>query len=112
MTATSFCTVTASTKRNSDLGGGNYGPPAAYLATLAVTPLWPVSRETVQRLALNSPRRVLECYHVPTGSTLPDVQAGDVLVVAGTEYPITYAGQWTDGSVPSLHLLVDEIQGT
>lgn len=109
--AASFLTVTASTKRNQDLGSGRTGSPVTYLASLAITPLWPVSPETVNELALNSPREYKECYHVPSsGTTLPDVKEGDVLVVGSTEYPVSYVGEWTDGSIPTLHIVVQEVK--
>lgn len=112
MSAAAFCTVTASTKRNADLGSGRTGAPATNLASLLVTPLWPVGRETVNVLSLNSPREFKECYHVPTGATLPDVAEGDVLVHGGAEYRIAYAGEWTDGDIPTLHIVCQQVKGT
>jgi hypothetical protein len=110
MTAASFCTVTASTKRNAALSGNRRGAPAAYLLGLAITPLWPVGNETIRTLAIDSPREFKECYHVPGGVDLPDVDEGDVLVVAGVDYPIHYVGEWTDSAVPCLHIVVQEIK--
>lgn len=113
MTAQAFCTVEASTKRGQDLGSGRTGAPIAQLAGLLCTPLWPVSRETVNVLELNSPREFKECYHVPAaGASLPDVREGDVLVHGGAEYRIAYVGEWTDGDVPSLHIVAQQIKGT
>lgn len=109
MTARSFCTVTASTKRSTD---GD--TPAAYLASLLITPLWPLSPETRNTMALNSPREAKECYHVPVaGGALPDVVEGDRLVVAGTEYPVLYAAEWAGidaDDIPCLHIVVQEIK--
>ena len=116
MSAVAFCTVTASTKRNSDLGSGKRGAAAANLSSLLVTPLWPVGEEVVNLLELNSPREYKVCYHVPAaGSALPDVVEGDILVHGGADYPIRYAGEWPDLSnddVPSLMLVVQEVKGT
>lgn len=113
MTARSFCTVMASTKRAPDLGGGRTGAPELYLAELAITPLYPVGQETVTLLELNSPREFKECYHVPAvGASLPDVVEGDILTVAGADYPISYVGEWNDGDVPALHLVVQEVKGS
>lgn len=113
MSAAAFCTVTASTQRNASLGSGRMGAPAANLASLLITPLWPVSAETIQRLELNRPAEVKECYHVPVaGAALPDVLEDDVLVVGAATYRIRHAGEWTDGAVPSLHIVVDAIRGT
>jgi hypothetical protein len=107
----SFCTVVSSTKRNSDQGGGKRGPAATHLSSLLITPLWPVSGETVRTFALNSPREMKECFHVPAaGLPLPDVKEGDRLVVAGVEYPIDHVAEWTDNRVPCLHIVVGEIK--
>jgi hypothetical protein len=113
MSARAFCTVEASTKRNSDLGSGRTGTPATNVVGLLCTPLWPVSREIVNVLELNSPREYLECYHVPAaGVALPDVREGDVLVHGGAEYRIAYAGEWTDNDVPCLVIVAQQIKGT
>jgi hypothetical protein len=112
MSARAFCTVEASTKRNADLGSGRTGAPAAQLGGLMVTPLWPVSRETVTVLAISSPREYKECYHVPATTTLPDVREGDVLVHGGVEYRIAHVGEWTDGDIPTLHIVCQQIKGT
>ena len=113
MSARSFCTVEASTKRNQDLGSGRTGAPVANLASLLVTPLWPVSRETINVLALNSPREFKECFHVPAAeASLPDVVEGDVLTHGGVDYHIDHVAEWTDGDVPCLHIVVQEVKGT
>lgn len=111
MTARDFCTVTAATKRSQDLGSNRRGAPATNLNSLAITPLWPVSRETVNVLALNSPREFKECFHVPAaGGSLPDVLEGDVLTVDGSDYRIDHVGEWTDDDVPTLHIVVQEVK--
>lgn len=111
MSARSLCTITASTKRNEDLGSGRTGDPAAYLVGLLVTPLYPVSQETIQLFEINSPREVKECYHVPAaGAGLPDVKEGDILVHGGVEYPIAFCGEWPHGYVPTLHLILGEVK--
>lgn len=113
MSAASFCTVEASTKRGEDLGSGRTGAPLAQLGSMLATPLWPVSRETINVAALNSPREFKECYHVPAaGAALPDVMEGDVLVHGGAEYRIAYVGEWTDGDVPCLTIVCQQIKGT
>lgn len=104
----SECTVVASTKRSA---AGD--TPVAHLARILITPLWPLSPETRNTVALNSPREAKECYHVPaTGVALPDVVEGDRLVVAGTEYPVLYVAEWTgdDSDLPCLHIVVQEIK--
>ena len=109
--AADMCTVTASTKRNPRVTGRRSGTAVAYLLSLYITPLWPASREIVRTLDLNSPREAKECYHVPaSGATLPDVKEGDILVAGGVDYPIEWVGEWTDGSVPALHIVVSEVK--
>lgn len=111
MSAQAFCTVTASTKRNASLSGGRLGAATTHLASLLITPLWPAGNETVRTLDLNSPREFKECYHVPvTADPLPDVKEGDILTVSGTDYPVYFAGEWTDGDIPTLHLVVQEVK--
>lgn len=104
-----MCTVTASTKRST---GGN--TPATNLASLLITPLWPLSPQTQSLVELNSPREAKECYHVPTaGGSLPDVAEGDRLVIGSTEYPVLYAAEWTGidaNDIPCLHIVVQEIK--
>lgn len=112
MTARSFCTTTASTKRNVDLGQGRTGEAVEYLATLAITPLWPVSNVTRHMLGLEgSMRELKEAYHVPLeGDALPDVKEGDILVVNSREYPIEHAYEWTDADVPTLMIICQEVK--
>ena len=112
MSARAFCTIEASTKRNASLGSGRTGAPATNLVGLLCTPLWPVSRETVNVLELHSPREFRECFHVPATTTLPDVLEGDVLVHGGAEYRIAYVGEWTDWDIPTLHIVCQQIKGT
>lgn len=113
MSARAFCTVTASTKRNADLGSGRTGAPVTHLASLAITPLWPTSQETINTLSLNSPRETKECFHVPAaGAALPDVRERDILTVDGVDYPIQYVGEWTDARVPTLHIVIQEVKAT
>lgn len=113
MSARDFCTVTASTKRNADLGSGRVGAAVTYLASLLITPLWPVDQQTVRAFDLNSPRENKQCYHVPlAGEDLPDVVEGDILVVGSVEYPVQHVSEWTDGDVASLYLIVQEVKGT
>lgn len=111
MTAADFCRIEASTLRNTNFGYGRRGPAVIYLDSLMITPLYPVSGETVRTLALNSPREMKECYHVPaSGVELPDVKEGDRLVVDSVEYPIDHVAEWNDNRVPCLHIVVGEIK--
>lgn len=112
MSARSFCTVTASVKRNTTVAGNKKGAATTHLASLLITPLWPVGRETIRTLDLNSPREMKECYHCPAdGEALPDVQERDILVAGSDEYPIDAVMEWTDGTIPCLHIVVGEVKG-
>lgn len=113
MSLRQFCTITASTKRATSLGSGRKGAPATHLSSLLVTPLWPLSAETIRTFDLNSPREMKECFHIPAaGDLLPDVVEGDLLTVAGTDYPIFSAAEWTPTpALPqSLHIVVQEVK--
>lgn len=113
MSARSFCLVTASTKRNPAVSGNKKGAATTHLASLLITPLWPVGNETIRTLDLNSPREMKECYHCPLpGDALPDVKERDILVIGSSEYPIDWAGEWTDGDVPCLHIVVGEVKAS
>lgn len=111
MSARSFCSVTASTKRNATVAGNKKGAAVTYLASLLITPLWPVSNETIRTLDLNSPREMKECYHCPApGEALPDVKERDILVVGSNEYPIDHVSEWADDAVPCLQIIVGQVK--
>lgn len=114
MTAASFCTITASTKRSTTLGNNQRGAPATYLTGLLVTPLWSLQATTIETLGISSPREFKEVYHVPTGDTLPDIVEGDVLVHGGTEYRVDNVAEWPDltGGVPCLQIVVTEVKNS
>ena len=109
-----FLSVTASTKRNQDLGNNLRGAAIANLASLAVTPLWALRPETIETLGISSPREFKECFHVPDSATLPDVIEGDILVHSGTEYRVEYVAEWPDlrGGIPTLHIVVSEVKNS
>lgn len=103
----------ASTKRNSTVSGNRLGAATTHLASLLITPLWPVGRETIRLLDLNSPREMKEAFHVPiAGGVLPDVKERDILVIGANEYPIDAVLEWTDGDIPSLHIIVGQVKTT
>ncbi len=82
-------------------------------ASLLVTPLYPLGRDMLTLLDLNSPRDVRECYHVPApGAELPDVREGDILSVGGQDYIVFYVAEWPDGDVPALNLVLQKVKGT
>lgn len=109
MTAAAFCTVDASTKRNTTTNGKT-AAASTYLSSLLITPLWPLNQEVTRALGIDSPREFKVCYHVPTGTTLPDVMEADILVVSGTEYPVYYVGEWTDSDIPALEIVVQQLK--
>lgn len=113
MSARAFCTITASTKRNATVSGNQKGAAVTNLASLAITPLWPVSRETIRLLDLNSPREFKECFHCPVaGGSLPDVKENDVLVIGASQYRIDFVGEWTDADIPTLHIVASEVKAS
>ncbi len=56
-----MASLSASTKR-AVLAGGKRGTPSTYLTGLKCTPLDPVTQDVVERLALESPIRMLETF--------------------------------------------------
>ena len=114
MSARSFCTVTASTKRNADLGSGRTGAAATQIASLLVTNLWPITGNVATELGLSgSAREYRQTFHVPAaGAALPDVVEGDILTVAGADYPIAAVEEWADGDVPALRITIQQVKGT
>lgn len=59
---TRMLTKTASTKRSPAISGGKRGSPTENLTGLSCTPLDPVAPEIRQRLALDTPHELLECF--------------------------------------------------
>lgn len=90
MGLTDLATVTASTKRSPAIVSGKRSTPTTSIASLSITPLDPVSVETMQRMSLGTPVNFYECY--AAGGL--DIRAGDVLTVSGTDYPIRAVGEW------------------
>lgn len=102
---TSILTVTASTKRRT-FSGGKESAPAAYLTSLACTPLAPVDPMIRHQMDFKTPHEVLTAF--VDGSN--DVQEGDTLVVGSNEYPILGAGDWEspDGEVSFKQLYLED----
>lgn len=112
MSARAVCTVDASTKRN-QTSGNKHTAATTQIASLLITPLWPVGQQTIRLLDLNSPREMKECFHVPAaGESLPDVKERDILVVGSNEYPIDWVGEWTDGDIATLHIVVGQVKAS
>ena len=102
-----FATVDASTKRAPALAGGKRGSPATNLTSLDCTPLYTVAPELANRMGLGTPHALRECY-VDGGL---DIVVGDLLVVAGIEYPIKAVAEWADWRGETfLHLTVEDLK--
>ena len=115
MSAVGFCTVEASVKRNPDMGGGITGAATTHIASLMITPVYPLSAAAFggvsSTVEMASARKMRECYHVPaTGTALPDIREGDLLVVGVKEYPVYYTQEWNDSSVPALQIVLQDIK--
>ena len=54
--------LTASTKRNPAISSGKRGASTENLTGLSITPLDPVTQDVIERLALESPVRLLETF--------------------------------------------------
>lgn len=103
-----LATVTASTKRAA-IASGKRGTPTTHLEYLAITPLDPVEPELQNRLHLDTPHELLQCF-APGDS---DVKEGDVLVVDDVEYPVRRAAYWASGTRSGgefTHLVVEDLR--
>jgi len=100
-----MATVTASTKRPASVSSGKRGAPATHVASLKCTPLDPAGSEIRERYLLNGPEIILQTF-VDNGV---DIRYGDTLVVAGAEYPIKVAENWTWRGTSFLMLLVEQL---
>lgn len=80
---------TVSTKRVAR-AAGKIGLPATHLSGLKCTPLYPVDPEIKQRMVLDTPHEVKECFIA--GAV--DILEGDVLVMASVDYPIKAVADW------------------
>jgi hypothetical protein len=102
-----LATETVSTKRLPPMVGGKRGAPALHLAGLSCTPLDPVTENTLNRLRLNTPHTLRECY-MESG----DVVKGDLLVLGERDYPIreVEARTWPGDGSRYLHLVVEALE--
>lgn len=93
MSSASFrrmASVTATTKRPPAVAGGKRGAPVAHLAALACTPLDPLDPELRERVGTRAPVEALQTLV----DDAADVAEGDVLIVAGVEYPVRAVADW------------------
>lgn len=107
-TFTLLASVAASTKRHAAMSGGKRGAPVTSITSLFCTPLDPLDPETRERLALDSPHRLLQTF--AQGGL--DIVAGDTLVVGSTEYPIKVVGAWLwrPDDADYVHVVVEELE--
>jgi hypothetical protein len=94
---------TASTKRQT-LAGGVHSF-AANLASVKVSPLYPVDAELTRRMALDTPMELLQIFAEDA-----DIREGDVLSVAGRDYEIRSCANWPESSSRFLHLVLEDIK--
>lgn len=101
-------TVPFTTRRPPARVGGRQGAPVDHLtsATLRCTPLDPADADTTRR-AREQLGRDVDLRETYTAAF--DIIAGDVLVVAGREYPIYRAESWDWRGTPYLRLLVEAL---
>lgn len=107
MSALSFCTQTASTKRSPAVAGGKVGAQVTHLTSILIMPLMPAGEDIRAEVALNSPREAKETYCCED-----DIIEGDHLVVKGVEYIIRWVGEWPwpDASENFHRLVVEEVK--
>ena len=108
---TRLATVTASTKRPPALdGNGMRGEPVTEIEELTCTPLDPAEDQKARDLALRL-RQVLdgpfELLQTCVDADL-DIVEGDVLIVAGVEYPVRGVDVWAWRSSNYLRLLLEQ----
>jgi len=100
-----MATQTASIKRSA-LSAGLGGAPAPVLSSLACTPLDSVSAETRSRLQLDS---AYELWQTSLGATY-DIRKGDLLSLAGVDYPIRAVESYQWRATTYLRLIVEKTQ--
>lgn len=106
-----MCSVSATTQRADTAAGG---APATYLTDVRCTPLDPAGMATtpqrfmMERQVREPGRRAtyLQTYVVGT----PDIRVGDLLVVAGSGYPVRAVEAYTAEVGDYLHLLVEDMR--
>ena len=104
---TRFLTVTASTKRAPVMASGKRGAPTTQVASLKCTPLDPVDPELAQRLALDTPMESLQTF---VTAAVGSIVEGDILTVAGVDYPIRACSEWSWRNETFLHLVIEDLK--
>lgn len=106
-----MCSVGAMTQRANLAAGGT---PVAYLADLRCTPLDSAGevaaahRDIAERAVREPGRRATYLQTYISGTH--DIQVGDLLVVAGSAYPVRAVEAYTAEVGDYLHLLVEDMR--
>lgn len=98
--------VTASTKRAPAMVAGKRGAAVTNLTGVKCMPLDPVSAEVALRVGTNAPQELLQTF---VDKTL-DIREGDVLVVAGQDYPIRSVAEWEWLGTTYRHLVLENLK--
>jgi hypothetical protein len=99
-----FLTVTASTKRPPALVAGKRGAPVTNLATLLIGEFQPTSPEIVATMVFDGAHDILTTYC----DGAADVLEGDLLTVAGKDYPVRVVAHLKYRRLNMLELRVEE----
>lgn len=105
-----FATVSANTKRAPAISGGKRGTPTANLTSLNITPLDPVDPELRERLNLKAEHELLQTFIEDADDATIDILEGDLLTVAGTDYPIRSVAEWTWEDGVYYRLVVEDLK--
>lgn len=102
-------TITASTLRNPATAGSKRGAPAPHLAELQITPLDPLGEMAPELKQRISPQSTPHELH-QTFTEAEDIREGDVLVIAGKEYPIRAVDDWAWRRITYRRLIVEDLK--
>ena len=105
---TLMATVTGSTKRTPAVSSGKFGVAVENIASLKCFPLDPVSAEIATRMGLDTPLELLQTF-VEGGL---DIVEGDILTVAGKDYPIKAVSDWLwrEDNANYLRLILEQLK--
>jgi len=93
------------TKRPPALSGGARGGPVLHLSNLKCTPLDSVSAEIAMRPELQTPHVLRQTFIESS-----EIRPGDVLVVAGVEYPVKAVDPINWHGTTCSHLFLEVLQ--
>jgi hypothetical protein len=96
----------ATLQKPAEVIGGKRSETWSKLADVSVTPLMPVSSETIRRMELQSPTKVFEVYC--QSSTKLNISEGCSLLLDGETYLIKGVAPWDDFRGSTTYQLVIE----